>query len=113
MHSNLAGLMQVQSIQGASYIATFINNYSRHGVVYFLKSKDQCAAAFKTFLAWAKTQTSKQLLALHSDQGGEYLLHAIKNVLNQKGIEHKLMMPGLPQQNGVAKRWNLLKIGGG
>ena len=51
MHSNLARPMQVQSIQGTSYIATFIDNYSRHGVVYFLKSKDQCAAAFKTFLA--------------------------------------------------------------
>ena len=38
MHSNLAGLMQVQSIQGMLYIATFIDDYSRHGVVYFLKS---------------------------------------------------------------------------
>ena len=106
MHSDLAGPMQVQSIQGMLYIATFINNYSRHGVVYFLKSKDQCAAAFKTFLAWAETQTSERLLTLHSDQGGEYLLHTIKNVLDQKGIEHKLTMPGSPQQNGVAKRWN-------
>ena len=106
MHGNLAGPMQVQSIQGALYIATFIDNYSRHGVVYFLKSKDQCAAAFKTFLAWAKTQTSEQLLVLHSDWGGEYLLCTIKNALDQKGIEHKLTMPGLPQQNGVAERWN-------
>ena len=106
MHSNLAGLMEVQSIQGTLYIATFINDYSRHGVVYFLKSKDQCAAAFKTFLAWAETQTSEQLLMLHSDWGGEYLSCAIKNVLDQKGIEHKLTMPGSSQQNGVAKRWN-------
>ena len=39
MHSNLAGLMQIQSIQGTFYIATFIDDYSRHRVVYFLKTK--------------------------------------------------------------------------
>ena len=98
--------MQTQSIQGSKYIATFINDYSRHGVVYFLKSKDQCAAAFKKFFAWAKNQTSEQMLALHSDCGGEYLSRAIRTVLDQKGIEHKLTMPGMPQQNGLAEQWN-------
>ena len=106
IHSDLAGPMQTQSIQGSKYIATFIDNYSRHGVVYFLKSKDQCAAAFKKFLAWAKNQTSEQMLALHSDCGGEYLSRAIRTVLDQKGIEHKLTMPGMPQQNGLAEQWN-------
>jgi len=33
MHSDLARLMQVQSIQGSKYIATFIDNYSCHGIV--------------------------------------------------------------------------------
>jgi hypothetical protein len=106
IHSDLAGPMQVTSIQGVLYIATFIDDYSRHGVVYFLKSKDQCAAAFKTFLAWAETQTSERLLALHSDCGGEYISRALKSILDEKGIEHKLTMPGSPQQNGVAERWN-------
>ena len=57
--------MQVQSMQGAYYIATFINDYSHFGVVYFLESKDQCVAAFQKYLAWAETQTSQELLALH------------------------------------------------
>ena len=106
VHSDLAGPMQVQSIQGTSYIATFIDDYSRHGVVYFLKSKDQCASVFKKFLAWAETQTSERLLALHSNRGGEYISGALKNILDEKGIEHKLTMPGSPQQNGIAERWN-------
>ena len=106
VHSDLAGPMQTRSIQGSSYIATFIDDYSRHGVVYYLKTKDQCAAAFKKFLAWAENQTSDRLLALHSDRGGEYLSGAIRSILDQKGIEHKLTMPHTPQQNGVAERWN-------
>ena len=106
IHSDLAGPMQVRSIRGASYIATFIDDYSRFGVVYFLRTKDQCAPAFKKFLAWAETQTSQNLLALHSDRGGEYLSHAVRSLLDERGIEHKLTMPGTPQQNGLAERWN-------
>jgi len=26
--------------------------------------------------------------------------------LDDKGIEHRLIMPGSPQQNGLAERWN-------
>ena len=51
-------------------------------------------------------QSSEHLLALHSDWGGEYLSSAMGSILAKKGIEHKLMMPGLPQQNGTAERFN-------
>ena len=104
IHSDLAGPVHICSIQGSSYIVTFIDDFSHHGVVYFLKTKDQCAAAFKKFLAWAENQTSEHMLALHSNCGGEYLSRAIKSILDEKGIEHKLTMPHMPEQNGVAKR---------
>jgi transposase InsO family protein len=100
------GPMQPRSIQGSLYIATFIDDYSRHGVVYYLKSKDQCAATFKKFLTWAETQTSECMFALHSDRGGEYLSRAVRSVLDEKEIEQKLTMPHTPQQNGLAERWN-------
>jgi hypothetical protein len=106
IHSDLAGPMQVHSIQKALYIATFINDYSRHGVVYFLNNKDQCTAAFKKFVAWAENQTSEKMQALHSDCGGEYMSGELKSFLAKKGIKHHLTMPRLPQQNGVAERWN-------
>jgi Integrase core domain/gag-polypeptide of LTR copia-type/GAG-pre-integrase domain len=106
VHSDLAGPMEIKSIHGALYIATFIDDYSRFGVVYFLKRKDQCAAAFQKYLAWAENQTSDRMLALHSDRGGEYISGALKSILDEKGIDHKLTMPGSPQQNGLAERWN-------
>src|SRR6267154_6639914 len=67
---------------------------------------NQCAVAFKKFLAWAENQTSEWMSALHSNHGGEYLLGAVKAILDQKGIEHRLTMPHSPQQNGIAERWN-------
>jgi Integrase core domain/GAG-pre-integrase domain len=97
VHSDLAGPMQVQSIQKASYIATFVDDYSRHGVVYFLRTKDQCADAFRKFLAWAENQSKEKVLTLHSDCEGEYMSGALQAFLAKKGIEHRLMMPYLPQ----------------
>jgi transposase InsO family protein len=106
VHSDLAGPMQTKSIQGSSYIATFVDDHSRHTVVYFLKSKNQFAAALQKFLSWAETQTSDKLRALHSDRGGEYMAANVKDILSQRGIEHRLTMPGSPQQNGKAERFN-------
>ena len=96
VHSDLCGPMQVQSIQGAKYFATFVDDYSRNGVVYFLKSKDQCIDALRKFLAWAETQTGEKMRVLHSDRRGEYMSGAFKAILDEKGIEHKLTMPGSP-----------------
>jgi len=98
--------MQTKSLQGSFYIATFIDDHSRHAVVYHLRSKDQFATMLRTFLSWAENQTSKSLCILHSDRGGEYIAASVKDTLNQKGIEHHLTMPGSPQQNGKAERFN-------
>ena len=106
VHSDLAGPMQTRSVQGSYYIATFIDDYSRHAVVYFLKTKDQFVRALKTFLTWGDTQTSHKLRALHSDRGGEYMADTVTDILNEKGIERHLTMPGSPQQNGKAERFN-------
>ncbi len=70
VHSDLAGPMQVKSLQGSLYTATFIDDYSRHAVVYCLRSKDQFVVALQKFLSWAETQTSDKLRTLHSDRGG-------------------------------------------
>ena len=106
IYSDLASPMQEWSIQGMHYLVSFINDYSYHGVVYFLHTKDQCVGAFKQFPTWAENQTDNKMLALHSDWGGEYLICTVKVLLDEKGIEHRLTMLGLPQQNGLAEWWN-------
>src|SRR5712675_2034721 len=106
VHSDLARPMQSDSLQGSKYTATFVDDYSRHTVVYYLQSKDQFVTALKQFLSWAETQTSNKMCALHSDRGGEYIAGYIKDILVQRGIEHHLTMPNSPQQNGKAERFN-------
>ena len=106
VHSDLAGPMRTMSLQGSSYIATFVDDHSRHAVIYFLRTKDQFVRALKSFLAWGDTQTSHKLRALHSDRGGEYIAGTVTDLLKEKGIERHLTMPGSPQQNGLAERFN-------
>src|SRR6267142_1556446 len=106
VHSDLAGPMQVKSIQGHLYTATFVDDYSCHAVVYCLRLKDQFVVALQKFLSWAETQTSEKLCTLHSDRGGEYMAASVKDVLNQRGIAHLLTMPGTPQQNRKAEQFN-------
>jgi hypothetical protein len=98
--------MQTKSIQGSSYIAIFVDDHSHHTVVYFLKTKNQFAAALQKFLSWAETQTSDKLRALHSNRGGEYMAANVQDIFSQRGIEHRLTMTGSPQQNGKAERFN-------
>ena len=106
VHSNLAGPLQNKSIQGSIYIATFIDDYSKYRVLYFMKSKDQFQKVFKMYLAWAEMQTSLKMHALHSDRGGEYMAAQVKDILVERGIEHHLTMPGSPQLNRKAERLN-------
>ena len=106
VHSDLAGPMKDRSIQGSLYFATFIDDHSHHAVVYCIRSKDQFVVALRKFIAWAENQTSKKLRVLHSDRGGEYIAASVKSILDEKGIEQRLTMPGSPQQNGKAERFN-------
>ena len=106
VHSDLAFPKQTKSIQGSAYFATFIDDHSRQAVVYFLRSKDQFVSALEKYLAWGETQTSQKLKALHSDRGGEYVAGTVIKMLEEKGIERHLTMPGSPQQNGKAERFN-------
>ena len=73
VHPDLAGPMQTKSLQGSLYTATFIDDYSRQAVVYYLKTKDQFEMALQKFLAWAETQTKDKLCALRSDRSGKYI----------------------------------------
>ena len=74
--------------------------------IYIIKHKDE---VFQKFLEWkavVEKSTGRQLKALRSDNGGEYLSSEFKNYLSKEGIRHELTIPKTPEQNGVAERMN-------
>ena len=60
VHSDLDE-MPVLSIGGYKYTATYLDDYSSFGVMFYLKKKSDKFAAFKQYKAWAKRQLDTTL----------------------------------------------------
>ena len=97
--------MSTASINGYKWTATYLDDHTRYGMMFFLKHKDEQFDAFKTYKAWAERQTRWKLKTIRTDRGGEFLSKEQKRYLQECGIEHQTSMPYSPQQNGRAKRF--------
>ena len=106
VHSDVCGPMQIQSIGGAKYFLTFIDDYTRCCAVYFMKHKSEVLNKFKEFEVTTSNDAGRAIGTLRTDNGGEYLSSAFQNYLKEKGIRHELTVPHSPQQNGVSERMN-------
>jgi len=106
VHSDLVGPMQTGSMQGSSYFASFIDDFSGHAVAIPLASKNGLSRALTTFISWAETQSNRKLKVLRSDRGGEYVNAEVRAILERNGTSHNLTAPYSPAQNGRAERWN-------
>ena len=73
MHSDLCGPLPAISFSGFKYFLTFINDYSKHTWVYFLKLKSEVFDMFLAYNALVKKQYGQRILKLRSDNGGEYV----------------------------------------
>ena len=101
IHSDVCGPMKTESIGGAKYFLTFIDDYSRYCTVYFIKQKSEVFNKFKEFEALVTNGNSTRIKTLRTDNGGEYTSMEFQNYLKEKGIRHELTVPDSPQQNGV------------
>ena len=97
--------MSTASIDRYKWTATYLNDHTRYGMMFFLKHKDEQFDAFKTYKALAECQTRWKLKAICTNRGGEFLSKEQKHYLQEHRIEHQTSMPYSPQQNGRAKRF--------
>jgi hypothetical protein len=56
-------------------------------------------------------ESGKQLKALRSDNGGEYISNEFKDFCSKEGIRRELIAPHKPHQNGVVERKNRTIVG--
>ena len=105
VHSVVCGKMNSQSLSGAEYFLTFIDDKTRYVCVYVLKRKDQVFEQFLEWKALVEKSTGRKLKALRTDNGGEYTSAEFEAYL-KKGVRHELTVPKTPEQNGVAERMN-------
>ena len=106
VHSDLCGPLQIPSITGNRYFITFIDDFTRFTIIYFMKSKAGAFNAFKTYKALAENQCQSQIKTIRTDNGGEYCSTEWKTFCKTQGIRHEFTTSYNPQQNGVAERKN-------
>ncbi|MCP4491938.1 MAG: DDE-type integrase/transposase/recombinase [Gammaproteobacteria bacterium] len=106
VHSDVCGSIDPLSLGGAKYFVTFIDDFSRFTMVYFIQRKSEVFEKFKEYKNLMEKQTGQVIKALRSDNGGEYTSQAFKEFLKNEGIQHQLTIPKTPEQNGVAERMN-------
>eukprot|EP00253_Pinus_taeda_P017373 PITA_17373 len=106
VHNDLCGPLPIVSFSGYKYLLTFIDDFSRHTWVYFLKVKSEVFNMVLTFKAFVEKQYGHRILKLRSDNDKEYVNNKFINFCIEHGIQMQHIVPYTPQQNGVAKRTN-------
>ena len=76
-----------------------------------MQKKDQTFSKFCEFKAVVEKDSRKQVKALWSDNGGEYILNEFKDFCSKEGIRRELIAPHNPQKNGAAERKNRTIVG--
>lgn len=106
VHSDVVGKTRVQSLNGAKYFVSFIDDASRWSEIYLLGRKNGVISAFEQYKSYMENQTGKSIKCLQSDNGSEYCSADFDGLLKNYGIQRRLTVPYSPQQNGVAERFN-------
>jgi len=98
--------MSAVSLNDYYYYVIFIDNFSMHTWIYFMKTKDEAFGQFQEFKALLESQMGRKIKALRSHTGGEYISKDFKRFYADAGIKKELTVPYNPQLNGLAERKN-------
>jgi hypothetical protein len=106
IHMDVCGPLPQETLGGARYFATFVDDHTRYSEVRFLKKKSDVAAEAKAVFRKLENQTGLRIKKVKSDNGGEYVNTELKEFYAGAGIIHQRTPPYTPQHNGVAERLN-------
>lgn len=104
--SDVCGPLQVESLGRKRYFVTFIDVYSHHCKVYFIREKSEVPRIAMEYIEFVKTQIGRKPKTLRTDRGTEYLNNQLQSYLKQEGIKFECTVGYAPEQNGIAERKN-------
>jgi len=90
----------VHSFCGAQYFLTIVDDASRAVWVYLMRIKGEASMLLQNFVSMVKTQFSRDVEIIRSDNGLEFLSAPMKQFYATKEILHQTSCTDTPQQNG-------------
>ena len=111
IHTDVCGPFSVASTAKHRYYVIFFYDYSRRCWILFMQKKSDTFSKFCEFKALVEKESGKQVKALRSDNGGEYISGEFKDFCSKEGIRRELIVPHNPHRNGVMERKNRMIVG--
>mgnify|MGYP000397332256 CR=1 FL=1 len=78
--------MPHQSLSGALYFVSFIDDSTRKVWAYSIRTKDQVFVIFSDWLAMVENQSGRKLKCLRTDNGGEFKSEEFVKFCRERGI---------------------------
>ena len=96
------------SVAGSAlrYIVTFLCNYTKFNVCFYLKDKSEVEPSFRKYCAYIKNKFKADISYFHTDMGREYQSNSLKEYYRSNGITHITTNGYASMENGLAERFN-------
>ena len=111
IHTDVCGPFSVALTEKHMYYVIFVDDFSRKCWIFFMQKKSEKYSKLYEFKALVEKESGKQVKALRSDNGGEFISGEFKDFCSVEGIRRELIAPHNPQQNGVTERKNKTIVG--
>ena len=106
IYIDLCGPIGIERYNEDNFFILFVDDYSRMMTVMYLREKLEAFQKFKWYLARLKKEIGKKLKFLRSNGSGEFISNEFNKFFIERGIKRQVSVPGIPQQNGIAKKRN-------